>query len=207
MVALTIAGTVAAFNYIDDQTNNALSSYAKHRFETAADYVTNGAWKKLVSKTNEKLKGKTIEQDPNLEFVDEILEKTKLQTDDKLLDLWASLLANAMQGKNSIRREYFDILSKLNPYDVLTLNMIMDDILRKNIVGLRRNGLVSTFTTAQMDQLSEIIDSHYGLDIKSTDFRISLLYLQKLELISNASDPNNWTLTLSGNGLKEALTV
>lgn len=207
MVALTIAGTVAAFNYVDNQTNNVLSSYAKHRFEMAADYITNGAWKKLMDKTNEKLKGKRIEQEPNLEFFDEILEKTKLQTDDNLLDLWASLLANAMQGKNFVRREYFDILSKLNPYDVLILNIIMDDTLRTNIVKIRMSEFGGAFNTRSLDTLSKFITSHYSLDMNSTDFRISLRYLQKLELISNAADPNGWTLTLSGNGLKEALTV
>lgn len=207
MVALTIAGTIAAFNYIDDQTNNALSSYAKHRLETTADYVTNGAWKKLFNKTNEKLKGKTIENDPNLDFIDEILEKTKLQTDENLLDLWASLLANAMQGKLFIRREYFDILSKLNPYDVLTLNMIMDDNLRKYIVSLSSKGSGNRFNHIQNGQLSIHIGSYYKLDMQSTDFKMSLRYLQKLGLISDVTDPMEWTLTLSGNGLKEALTV
>lgn len=105
--SLTIAGTVAAFNYIDDKTNNAISSYAKHRFETTADYITNGAWKKLFAKANEYLKGKTIKDDPNLQFVDNILDKTKLQTDDNLIELWARLLANALQGKKMCSERVF----------------------------------------------------------------------------------------------------
>lgn len=205
MVALTIAGTVVAFNYIDDQTNNALSSYAKHRFETAADYVTKGAWKKLVSKTNEKLKGKTIEQDPNLEFVDEILEKTKLQTDDNLLDLWASLLANAMQGKNFIRREYFDILSQLNPYDVLLLNMLMDDYFHSYMSQL--NTKQTNLNSSEITKLSLHIQEKYQMNMNSTDFRISLMYLKKLSLIFDITNPVKWNLTLNAQGLKQALTV
>lgn len=204
MVALTIAGTVAAFNYVDDQTNNALSSYAKHRFETAADYVTNGAWKKLFNKANEKLKDKTIQQDPNLEFIDEILEKTKLQTDDILLDLWASLLANAMQGKNFIRREYFDIITKLNPCDVLVLAAAMDEEYELTIIKAKNK---TSNTHSSIEYLfNNFFNKKYEI-IDKNEVILSLSKLIEVGLFSEKSNFMNFSLTPLGLGLKRALSA
>lgn len=203
MVALTIAGTVAAFNYVDDQTNNALSSYAKHRLETTADYITGGAWRKLWKKTNEKLKGKKINEDPNIEFIDEILEKTKLKTDDALLELWSSLLANALQGKNTIRREFFDILEKINPYDALILNAAMDDAYTASLNAITKSGRINRDT----DRTNFIIflSDNYNLQDQNEMF-VSAKYLTKLGILSESSGTIGYYLTPLGKSLKTALT-
>ncbi|MCP1231737.1 Abi-alpha family protein [Acetobacter indonesiensis] len=204
MMDLTIAGAVATFNYVDDQTNNALSSYAKHRFETAADYITNGAWRKLFNKANEKLKDKTIQQDPNLEFIDEILEKTKLQTDDILLDLWASLLANAMQGKNFIRREYFDIITKLNPCDVLVLAAAMDEEYRAKIIEAEKfsnnTNLIITYL------FNNFLNKKYKI-IDKNEIILSLSKLREVGIFTEKSNFLNFSLTPLGLGLQRALSA
>lgn len=204
MVALTIAGTVATFKYVDDQTNNALSSYAKHRLETTADYVTNGAWKKLFRKTNEKLKGKSIEEDPNIQFIDDILNKTKLQTDDSLIELWASLLANALQGKKSVRREYFDILSNLNPYDVLVMSTAFSD---KYLIFV--DDLSKTFYGNYNEReyvVEKFLSDNY--DLKDEDeIKISINHLENIGILNEKSDLDKMYLTTLGRGLKKALSV
>lgn len=203
MVALTIAGTVAAFNYVDNQTNNALSSYTKHRMETTADYITGGAWRKLWKKTNEKLKGKKINEDPNIEFIDEILEKTKLKTDDALLELWASLLANALQGKNSIRREFFDILEKINPYDVLILNVAMDNNYTNFLESLKTAGVI--LYNAKIADLMNFLNNNYQLQDQN-EMLVSARYLIKLGIFSEESNAFYYYLTPLGKSLKKALT-
>lgn len=204
MVALTIAGTVATFKYVDDQTNNALSSYAKHRFETAADYVTNGAWKKLFRKTNEKLKGASIEEDPNLEFIDDILNKTKLQTDDNIIDLWASLLANALQGKNSVRREYFEVISKLNPYDVLVLNVAFDKKYYIKKGELSRNKMMTKLNIKKY--MMHMLSCEFNLN-DEIEIILSINNLTKMNLLRENSDIIGFNLSTFGEGLRKSVTV
>lgn len=206
MVALTIAGTVATFNYIDDRTNNALSSYAKHRFETAADYITNGAWKKLIEKTNEHLKGKTIKGEPNLQFIDDILDKTKLQTDDNLIELWARLLANAFQGNSYVRKEYFDILEELNPYDVLVLNVAMS-VQYASFYADCEKKVKGTLTWANMrGHLINFLNRSYNLDDLNEN-TLSSEHLKKLEVFRDISNDARFVLTPLGKGLRKALTT
>ncbi|MFT8699374.1 hypothetical protein [Acetobacter orientalis] len=203
MIDLTIPGAIVAFKYVDNQTNNALSSYAKHRMETTADYITGGAWRKLWKKTNEKLKGKEINKDPNIEFIDEILEKTKLKTDDALLELWASLLANALQGKNSIRREFFDILEKINPFDVLMLNVAMDD---QYLSCLKKADFsYGTDYNTEARYISKFIaDNHKIYD--ENEMFVSVRYLIQLGLFTENSKVLKFELTPLGKSLKTALT-
>lgn len=205
MIDLTVTGAVAAFNYVDEKMDNALSSYAKHRFETAADYITNGAWRKLFQKASEKLKGKNIDDDPNLEFIDQILNKTELLTDNNLLDLWASLLANAMQGKNSVRKEYFDVISKLNPYDVLVLNVAFEkeryDTL-KSIYFSGKGGKRFIDNKLAMEFLS----GYFNLD-NEVEILLSIKNLINLGLFDENSALTEFSLSILGEGLKGAIKI
>lgn len=207
MVALTLAGTVAAFNYVDDKTDNALSSYAKHRFESAADYVVNGAWKKIFEKASVKLKGKKIKNDPNLQFIDEILEKTKLQTDENLTDLWAALLANSMQGSISVRREYFEVLEKLNPYDVMILNIAMDSNYSLFVISLENRHLSEGNTFDANVEMAGFLKKNYNVPNFDIEMGVSTKYLQDIGLITPSHEAPFWNLTLFGLGLAKALEV
>ncbi|MFT9251641.1 MAG: Abi-alpha family protein [Acetobacter okinawensis] len=208
MDVISLGGAVAAFNYADKQMDGALKSYFQHRLETTADYVTNGAWKKIWGKTFEKLKGKKIEQDPNLEFVDEILNRTKLQTDDNLSELWARILANALQGKSHVRMEYFDVLEKLNPYDAIILNIALSDDYISNSGTMRKSARSGILTSAKFENnLSMFLAEKYSIDSRSTSVKLSQQRLSELDLIKKEQVLGLWVLTLLGEGLKECLTV
>jgi hypothetical protein len=44
---------------------------------------------------------------------------------DELQDLWAALLANAMiDGGRKVRRDYFDVVRQMEPFDALLLDLV-----------------------------------------------------------------------------------
>ncbi|MBS0985951.1 Abi-alpha family protein [Acetobacter thailandicus] len=194
---------IDGFKYADGMTGNVLSQYLYHRFEGAADYVTNGAWKKILEKTAAKLKGKTIEAEPNLALVDEILKRTELQTDENLTELWACLLANALQGKNSVRREYFDILEKLNSYDVLVLNAAMDDKYHNYLREIRKE-IKPQYNYQINAPVYSYLDQHYDLK-DGMEIILSCNLLKKLGIFSEKIELPIFTLTALGEGLKKVI--
>mgnify|MGYP004712271009 CR=1 FL=1 len=195
---------IDGFKYADGMTGNVLSQYLYHRLEGAADYVTNGAWKKILEKTAAKLKGKTIEAEPNLALVDEILKRTELQTDENLTELWARLLANALQGKNSVRREYFDILEKLNSYDVLVLNAAMDERYIDFLKEVKTQGHSVLIKGKILDAAYKFLKENYNLG-DLDEIELSALKLSGLEVFTSESKRTVFSLTLLGRGLKKAL--
>ncbi|MBS0980105.1 Abi-alpha family protein [Acetobacter thailandicus] len=195
---------IDGFKYADGMTGNVLSQYLYHRLEGAADYVTNGAWKKILEKTAAKLKGKTIEAEPNLALVDEILKRTELQTDENLTELWARLLANALQGKNSVRREYFDILEKLNSYDVLVLNAAMDERYIDFLKEVKTQGHSVLIKGKILSAAYKFLKENYNLG-DLDEIELSALKLSGLEVFTSESKRTAFSLTLLGRGLKKAL--
>lgn len=206
MSELIVSGVVSAYKYLDISTNGVMSSYLTHRLETAADYITNGAWKKLWRKTQEKMQGKTIEKEPNIEFIDEILEKTKLKTNDDLIELWSRVLAKALQGDCNIRREYFNALEELDPYDVLVLNIAMDKKYHLFMERTQLQGQGSYNRSDIQEKIRKFLSDEYNISDQEEIF-LSVKKLIKLDIFVNASTTVYFKLTTFGEKLKELLSV
>lgn len=90
---------------------------------------------KLADKVEEihrkrKIVGKTIPIPPRLSIP--LLEKATLENDETLIDMWAGLIANAMDSTSSVqaRRTFIELLNSLEPVDALVLQEIERYLIR-----------------------------------------------------------------------------
>lgn len=85
---------------------------------------------RLRAKTDEVLKrvGVTEPMEPSPTVVLPLLREAQNESRDELLDIWAKLLAAAMDPKRSktYRREFVDIVRQLEPLDVQVLPLLTD---------------------------------------------------------------------------------
>lgn len=206
MSEIIVSGVIAGYKYLDSSTNGVISSYLTHRLETTADYITNGAWKKLWKKTQEKLKGDTVEGEPNLEFLDDILKKTELKTNDEIIELWSRVLAKALKGDRNIRREYFNSLSELDPYDVLILNISMDKKYSLFMERMQFEGQGAYNRIDIQEKIHKFLSENYEISDDSEIF-LSVKKLKSLGIFHETNSLLYFKLTTFGEKLKKILTL
>lgn len=67
-------------------------------------------------------------QEPSVSVVLPMLQTAADEAREELQDLWAALLANAMQKKGaSVRRVYFDLVRRFEPADAVLLSVVTDE--------------------------------------------------------------------------------
>ena len=70
-----------------------------------------------------------------------LLEAASMESNDELQDLWARLMANAMDPNRDVilRHEFIDVLSQFEPIDVLILETAIENYVIEQDDGLRIN--------------------------------------------------------------------
>lgn len=117
------------------QIDAATGGFASHSVERVAD----GLLDKALQKGREKLRRKTwdkiiqskaeISEDYSARTISEILKHSDGVTNDKIVDLWANLLAKALTGDDhSIRPMYYEIIEKLAPEDALLISIVGSEL-------------------------------------------------------------------------------
>jgi hypothetical protein len=88
---------------------------------------------KLKAKTDEALKRADVKEpvEPSPSVALPLLSEAQNESRDELLDIWAELLAAAMNPKrsNMYRREFVNIVQQLEPLDVQVLPLLVDGTL------------------------------------------------------------------------------
>lgn len=105
-----------------------------------------------------------------------LIEAAQDESVDEIRELWARLLANAMdQNKPDIRREFIDILKSLNRVDVLILSQFLGEPKLTGNFVIRDSG------------------RHFGsekIGVSVDQFEISADHLVKLKLLPNSGHYN-----------------
>jgi hypothetical protein len=89
------------------------------------DHVRQRNQARLQARTAEILSGIARERitEPSPSVVQPLLEAARNESRESLQQLWANLLANAMlDGGNRVRRDFFDVLAKMEPADAAVLD-------------------------------------------------------------------------------------
>lgn len=130
--------------------------------------------KNLADRLSRKLKGKKIDPPPSLSTTIPILEAARDESREELLELWASLLAAACDPdkRRRYRREFVDIVKKMEPLDAVVLPILRDSA---GMSPTRRDYVAGRLKAAQ------------------DEIEVSFLNLQRLGLISEHEmpDPNH----------------
>lgn len=127
-----------------------------------------------------------------------LLEAAAEEGRDELQNLWAALLANAwIDDGRRLRRDFFEVIKRLEPEDAMILNMI--------------NSLPPQY---QVQNDANYVARHQAFEdiavagrISAVRVRISLAALASLGCIQGQHDPAVISLTDFGAGLMEACTV
>lgn len=107
--------------------------------------------------------------------------------------------------KKCVRKEYFDILEQLNPYDVLVINAAMDPKYQHTILGAESTKLDHSAEFDPNMKIFQFLKEECNLGLPNIQMSISTEYLKKLGLLTEQSDPPVWNLTLLGFGLAHGL--
>ncbi|ERF81438.1 DUF4393 domain-containing protein [Bradyrhizobium viridifuturi] len=117
----------------------------------------------------------------------DILEAAQDETRDELKELWARLLANAMDAttQKNVRIEFITVLKQLNPLDALIL---------------QRLAAVGNFTSPNSFAQAQHLDSN--------DTATSVLYLLDLKCVEQAANGSfSFKLSPRGLSLLKALSI
>ena len=109
--------------------------------------VVGGAWLHEVAiRLRDKLRGRTeqilhdrnvqevIEPSPNIAVA--LISGAQKESSEELAELWARLLANAMDPRlNNVRQSFIDAVSKMDPTDAL----VLENIYKRKLTGAHRN--------------------------------------------------------------------
>ncbi len=127
---------------------------------------------KLKAKTEEILKQRGVEQpeDPPPSVIVPLLTNAQEEDRDELVDLWARLLAAAMDPsrKRHYRREFVDIVRKMEPLDAAILPLLNDN-------------------TAMTPTRREVVASR--LQVSSDEVLLAFRNLEQLDLVSPYMSP------------------
>lgn len=99
-----------------------------------------------------------------------LLEKGSLESDEKIQDKWAALLANAAKesGKDRVRPGFVQILSELSPQEVLLLDKMHEEVIAKGQsfknYTFHAKSVAEIFGTP-MDQVEVMVDNFYRLQL------------------------------------------
>ena len=124
-----------------------------------------------------------IEPSPNIAVA--LIAGAQVESRDELVDLWARLLANAMDPKlSSIRREFIDAVKKMNPSDALVIRALKTgnfQVIKRlrpsqdstNITGLseigREIGKIADEVEVSLMNLTEIGMFDQGTNVSGVD--------------------------------------
>ncbi|QNT79427.1 Abi-alpha family protein [Entomobacter blattae] len=135
--------------------------------------------------------------DTNPEIIIEILEQAKNESNDELQDLWAKLLITAIvdKGKN-FRKQFIEIVKKLNPLDALYLNILYNMYLLASNNSFENKYTTKTnsdFLVLQLNKYFEDSLNNYSIDNESSVVIVQNLKNENLiEFYSdNSSQSNN----------------
>ena len=113
-----------------------------------------------------------------------ILEGAADEDREELVDLWARLLANAMDpNMNSVRYSFVDAVKKMDPLDAVVLRHIHE----QNITAVRRGHIPDN-----ENQNTGIDDISIAIGHRSDEVEVSLRHLQDLLLFDYAN--NTWVV-------------
>ena len=160
-------------NPIADAVGLTLSDPIRAARIIALDWYNRRVKEILAKRDLKKLQGAT----PRIAL--EILEAAQDETRDELRELWAQLIANAMDvdAHKYVRIEFVEVLRQLNPLDALVLQ-------RLSSVG----NFISPHHFAQAQHLD------------SNDTATSFLYLHDLKCLQQAAD-GSYSYKLSPRGI------
>lgn len=123
-----------------------------------------------------------IQLSPNIAA--DLISGAQEEARDELMELWARLLANAMDPQmNSVRGSFIDAVKKMDPIDALLLRFISEKHFVKIHVG--RGG-------AGAERETNIVVVAEALARNQDEIEISLRHLQKLEFFDTVTGNPGW---------------
>jgi hypothetical protein len=115
---------------------------------------------------------------------------------EELVDLWARLLANAMDPHlNSVRQWFIDAVKRMDPTDAVVLRYIYEG----NFAVVRR-GLAET----TVNQTIGIENISSAIQRRADDVEVSLRGLETLLFFDTVNDIRNWYVTAMSPEFKRA---
>jgi Abortive infection alpha len=122
-----------------------------------------------------------IELSPNI--ASELLIAAQDESRDELMDLWARLLANAMDSNlKNVRHSFIDAVKKMDPQDAILVQYLY----RNNHPAVRRGGGQENVNLTTVEQIS------LGIGTRIDDVEVSLRHLADLGFLDIGHNPGTW---------------
>jgi hypothetical protein len=123
-----------------------------------------------------------IELSPNLAM--ELIAGAQEEGCEELMELWARLLANAMDPNlNSVRHSFIDAVKRMDPLDAVVLRYIYE-------------AKISTAQPGRIDEASAtagLVNIASAIDRRADEIEVSLRHLHELQLV-DAVPPYGWNV-------------
>jgi hypothetical protein len=134
---------------------------------------------------------------PSLSVVLPILQGAADEDREELIDLWARLLANAMDPKlNNVRQWFIDAVKKMDPMDAV----VLQDIYKGGFAVVRRG-----VQAQEINQTTGIENIARRIQRRGDDVEVSIRHLEMLSFFDTTPDiKHNWFINPTSREFERA---
>jgi Abortive infection alpha len=144
-------------------------------------------WRRRTEKIlQERDRHEAIELSPNMAMA--LIAGAQDESREELMELWARLLANAMDPNlNSVRQSFIDAVKTMDPPDALVLKYI----------GKKKFSAVRSTHDPNIDAPNALRNVAYDIGLRQDEVELSILHLQSLLFFELSMVTDAWETTVT----------